>query len=391
MDIKTLWGSRLQEFYRKMYKYYSIIGASVLYFFLIISSILIYYFHLFINSVSPQISVEVILSLFVTFLLTRTKIRTFMKSADIIFLLPMEVKLQSYFLKSLLYSFVIDVIKLLCFITIFLSLFLHTTNINLFALLLVVVIVAYNILMKWVEQWLESPVQLWLHRFIRFFSIFLLCYFMFSHEWVFEFILLLINFVYLIYFFGKKRTLNWQWLIDEEQGALIRNFKFINFFIDVPTLKRSFRSRRWLTIILKSCIPYSQSHTFLYLYSHLFIRYNDYFYLYLRLTLIGIFANYAIPTGALIFTILILFMTGFQVIPLQHEMKETVFLYPISKSQRKDSFLKVVMSLLYVQFFILYFAMFIHTSTIKIYYLVIGILFIYVFVNIFVSKRVNLR
>ena len=389
MDIKSLWGLRVQEFYRKMFRYYSIIGANVVYFFIFISIIFIYYFNLFFQWIPPQISVEVILSLFVTYILIQTKVRTFVKRADIIFLLPLEVKLKSYFIKSLIYSLVIDVIKLVSFITVFLSLFLHTANINLPFLFFIVGIAAYNILMKWTEQWLEDYVQLVLHRLNRFFSIYFMCYFLFKNEWIFELILMSINAIFLIYFIGKKRNLNWQWLIVEEESALLKNFKFINFFMDVPNLKRSFRNRRLLTMILKRCIPYSQSNTFVYLYSHLFVRYNDYFYLYLRLTLIGIFVNYAIPTSGWIFNILILLMTGLQVIPLQHEIKQSALLYPISKSQINNSFLKFVLVILYGQLFILYFAMFIHTSTAKIYYLVIGSLFVYVFVYFFVSKRVN--
>ncbi|WP_083465437.1 ABC transporter permease [Thalassobacillus sp. C254] len=131
MDINTLWNLRAQEFYRKMLRYYSIIGANVVYFFLVIGSIFIYYFNLFLQWIPSQISVEVILSLFITFFLMRTNIRTFVKRADILFLLALEVKLKSYFIKSLVYSFVIDVIKMLSLITVLLSLFLQTTNINL--------------------------------------------------------------------------------------------------------------------------------------------------------------------------------------------------------------------------------------------------------------------
>jgi ABC-2 type transport system permease protein len=389
MDIKTLWNLRAEEFYRKIFRYYSIIGANVVYFFLVIGSIFIYYFNLFLQWIPSQISVEVIISLFITFFLMRTNIRTFVKRADILFLLALEVKLKSYFIKSLVYSFVIDVIKLLSLITILLFLFVHTTNINLPTFILIVGVVFYNILMKWTEQWLENHVQFVLHRLNRFFSIYLMCYFLFKNDWIFVLVLMSVNLTYLIYFIGKKRNLNWEWLIAEEESALLRNFKFINFFIDVPNLRRSYRNRRLLTMIVKRCIPYSQSSTFVYLYSHLFVRYNDYFYLYLRLTVIGIFVNYAMPTSGWIFTLLILFATGFQVIPLQHEIKESVLLYPISKAQMNDSFLKFVLVILYSQFFILYFAQFIHTSTAEIYYLVIGSLFVYLFVYFFVSKRVN--
>jgi ABC-2 type transport system permease protein len=390
MDIKSLWGLRVQEFYRKMFRYYSIIGANVVYFFLFISSIFIYYFNLFLQWIPPQISVEGILSLFVTFILIQTKVRTFIKRADIVFLLPLEWELKPFFIKSLVYSFVIDVIKLLGFITVFLSLFLKSFYLDLPILSFIVGIVAYNILMRWDEQWLGNHVQFVLHRLNRFFSIYLMCYFLFKNDWMFVFVLMSVNFAYLIYFIEKKRNLNWQWLIDEEESALLRNFKFINIFMDVPNLKRSFRNRRLLTIIVKRCIPYNQSSTFVYLYSHLFVRYNDYFYLYLRLTVIGIFVNYAMPTSGWIFNLLILFMTGFQVIPLQHEMKQSVLLYPISKSQIKDSFLKFVLVILYAQFIILYFAMFINASTAKIYFLVIGSIFVYLFVYFFVSKRVNI-
>ncbi|WP_425504115.1 ABC transporter permease [Salicibibacter cibi] len=372
-----------------MFRYYSIIGANVFYFFLIISSIFIYYFNLFLQWLPLQLSVEVIVSLFVTYILMRSKVRTFVKRADIPFLLPLEWRLKNYFIKSLMYSFVIDVIKLVSFFTVFLSLFLHATSINLLFLFIIVGVAAYNILMKWIEQWLDSHVQLVLHRLNRFFLLYLMCYFLLGNDWIYVLALMSINFVYLIYFTRKKRKLNWQWLIDEEESALVRNYKFINFFIDVPNLKRSFRRRRLLTMILKRCISYRQSNTFVYLYSQLFVRYNDYFYLYLRLTVIGIFVNYVIPTSGWVFNLLILIMTGFQVIPLQHEMKQNVTLYPISKSQIKDSFLKFVLVMLYTQFFILYFATFMLTSTANVFNLIIGSVFVYVFVYFFVSKRVN--
>ncbi|GAK08113.1 ABC transporter, permease protein EscB [Geomicrobium sp. JCM 19038] len=304
-------------------------------------------------------------------------------------MLPLEWRLKPYFIKSLVYSFVVDVIKLVSFITVFLSLFLHTTTINLLFLFFIVGIVAYNLLMKWIEQWLENPVQLLLHRLNRFFLLYFMCYFMFTNEWIYVLIVMSLNFVYVIYFFRKRRILDWHWLINEEESALLRNFKFINFFIDVPNLKRSFRRRRLLTTILQKCVPYRQSSTFLYLYSLLFVRHNDYFYLYLRLTAIGIVVNYAMPTSGWVFTLLILYMTGSQVIPLQHELKQIVLLYPIPKSQIKDSFLKFVLVILYAQCFILYFPMFMQFSTAILFYLVISSLFVYVFVYKYVSKRVN--
>ncbi|EIT84008.1 ABC transporter permease EscB [Fictibacillus macauensis ZFHKF-1] len=389
MNINTLWTSRVQEFYRKIFGYYSIIGANVIYFLLIISSVFIYYLHLFLQWIPPQIPVEAILSLFITLILLPAKVRTFIKRADIVFLLALEWKLQSYFIRSIVYSFVIDAIKLLSIVIIFISLFLQVATIHLFVLIFIVGIVFYNILMKWTEQWLENHVQYIFHRLIRVFSLYFMCYFALISEWIFGLILMGLCFIFLMYFIGKKRTVNWNWLISEEESALLRNYKFINNFMDVPNLRRSFRNRRLLAMIVKRCIPYSQSSTFLYLYSLLFVRYNDYFYLYLRLTVIGIFVNVVIPTSGWFFTFLIILATGFQILPLQHEIKQSVLLNPISTSQMNKSFLKVILVILYAQFFILYSVRLIHPSTATIYYLAIGILFVYLYVNFFVSKRVN--
>lgn len=233
-----------------------------------------------------------------------------------------------------------------------------------------------------------EPLPVWIAQIISVFSLYLISYLLFKNESIFALIVMIINLdlVYLISFIGRKRSLNWQWLLEEEETAVLRNFRFINYFIDVPHLKRSFRKRRWLTMILNRIIPYHQNNTLIYLYSHLFVRYNDYFYLFIRLTIIGMLVNYALPAGALILNLLILFITGFQLISLQHEMKENVLLYP--NLRVKDSFLKVVAVILFAQFFILYFALFFYAPAPNIRHFVIGCLFIFGFVNFFVSKRI---
>ncbi|MFB4159441.1 ABC transporter permease [Geomicrobium sp. JSM 1781026] len=389
MSVKTLWGSRVQEYYRKMFRYYAIIGANVFYFFLIIGSVLIYFFHLFVQWLPPELAVEVILSLIVTYILTQTKVRTFVEKADIPFLLPLESRLTPYFIRSLLYSWVIDVSKLVIFLTIFISLFLDTTSLHLLFLLFIVAIAGFNIVMKWIEQWLENRIQLLLHRLNRFLLLYFMVYFLLKDDWMYVLIFMSVHVVYILYFMRKRRTLNWLWQIDEEERGRLKNLRFINFFIDVPSLKHSFRRRRLLTMIVQKCIPTRQSRTFIYLYAQLFVRHNDYFYLYLRLTLISIVVNFALPTSGWVFHLLIVYMTASQIIPLQHQLKQTAMLYPISKAQIKASFLKFVLIILYVQLFIVSVPLFIHLSIASVFGLVIGSLFVYVFVNHFLSKRVN--
>jgi ABC-2 type transport system permease protein len=50
--------------------------------------------------------------------------------------------------------------------------------------------------MKWTEQWVESNVQVVLHKLTRSFSIFLLFYFLLNNEWLFLIMLMGLNSTY---------------------------------------------------------------------------------------------------------------------------------------------------------------------------------------------------
>ena len=71
-----------------------------------------------------------------------------------------------------------------------------------------------------------------------------------------------------------------------EQNRMMRFYRFANYFTDVPHLQGSIRRRAWLDIVYK-WIPYKQQSTQLYLVFRTFIRTDDHFYLWLRLTAIS--------------------------------------------------------------------------------------------------------
>ena len=71
-----------------------------------------------------------------------------------------------------------------------------------------------------------------------------------------------------------------------EQNRMVRFYRFANYFTDVPHLQGSIRRRAWLDIVYK-WIPYKQQSTQLYLVFRTFIRTDDHFYLWLRLTAIS--------------------------------------------------------------------------------------------------------
>ena len=152
-----------------------------------------------------------------------------------------------------------------------------------------------------------------------------------------------------MYLLRRLKGVNWSFLINQEEKSLLKIYKFINFYIDVPHLKHSFKRRKLLGWLIKKVITYKQSSSYTYLFSHLFIRYNEFYYLYVRLTLIGIGISYFFPAYGWIVAFPLLFLSGYQLLPLQYSINDSSRIYPVSTKTLKQSFQKLLMSLLIVQ------------------------------------------
>lgn len=93
-----------------------------------------------------------------------------------------------------------------------------------------------------------------------------------------------------------------------EQNRMMRFYRFANYFTDVPHLRGTIRRRAWLDAVYKA-IPYKKERAQDYLVFRTFIRTDDHFYLWVRLTaisaLIALFVDIPIVTwivaGALSF------------------------------------------------------------------------------------------
>ena len=91
---------------------------------------------------------------------------------------------------------------------------------------------------------------------------------------------------------------------------MMRFYRFANYFTDVPHIRGMTKRRKWLRFFYKLA-PYEQKHTQLYLVVRTFIRTNDYFYLWVRLTALAMLGAIFIPFPivAIIFTRALSFAT----------------------------------------------------------------------------------
>jgi len=390
MDINSIWDKRLREFYIEIVKYFSLIAMGVFYSFIIIGSIFIYYYVKFIQWIPPLFPTEMIASLVITVTFLKTNVRTFVKKADVIFLMPAEAVLSSYFRKSMFYTTFIDVIRLLLMLLISSPFIKQGEIFNVLFSIPFLVLIILNIRLSWIEQWMTTKLQKLIHMVIRFLTFYTIIYFMFVDLWLIAGPLLIINSFLWFYVFKKKgKGINWGYLIRQEEKSLLKIYKFINLFIDVPHLKYSFKHRRFLGWLIKNGIPYKHSSSYTYLFSHLFIRNNEFYYLYARLTLIGVSISFFFPTYGWIIAILLLFLSGYQLLPLQYSLNDSSRIYPVSIKDLKQSFQKILMTLLIVQLLFFNLASFGPIFQVKVVILIfMELIVVYWFVYFFASKRI---
>ncbi|WP_255551441.1 ABC transporter permease [Sporosarcina sp. E16_8] len=390
MEVKSIWDERLKELYIEIVKYLSLIAMGVFYSLIIFGSISLYYYMKFLQWLPPHFPTETIASFVITFTFLKANVRTFVKKADVIFLMPAETALSSYFKKSMFYSAFIDAIQLIIMLLIISPLLKQGEIFNAVSIITFSGLIILNIRLTWIEQWLTTKLQRLFHKVVRFSTFYTIIYFMFTGEWAISVILLLVNFLLWFYVFTTQaKGINWSFLINQEEKCLLKIYKFINFYIDVPHLKHSVKRRKLLGWLLKKVITYKLSSSYTYLFSHLFIRYNEFYYLYVRLTLIGIGVSYFFPAYGWFVAFPLLLLSGYQLLPLQYSINDSSRIYPVSTKTRKQSFQKLLMSLLIVQLLSFNLASFSPIFDLKVVVLIfMELLVAYWFVYFFASKRI---
>lgn len=206
MKINLIWTERAKDFYIDIAKYFSVIAMSVLYSFIIFGSVFIYYYLKFLQWLPPYFQTESIASFVITLTLLQTSVRTFLKKADIIFLMPAEKELSSYFRTSMFYSALMDVIRILIMMIISSPLIRHSEINTIPFLITFSGLIILNIRMAWIEQWLTGNLQKLVHSVIRSLLLFTTLYFMFTGMWIVAGFLLIINIIFGSMYLIRKQS-----------------------------------------------------------------------------------------------------------------------------------------------------------------------------------------
>jgi ABC-2 type transport system permease protein len=159
----------------------------------------------------------------------------------------------------------------------------------------------------------------------------------------------------LLLLYTKKqptKRIPWEYIIEQEEQMDIHFYQFASIFTDVPQLKKQVNGRKWLTNWIEPLLHKKQA-TFFYLHTLSFLRGNDYFGIYIRLSIIGSFIVYFVPNiyvkGAI--TYCVLYMISMQLRSLWKYFSGNIIvaLYPIAIEERTNQFLSLLFTLISIQ------------------------------------------
>ncbi|XQY92675.1 ABC transporter permease [Metabacillus sp. HB246100] len=359
-SIEEIWKTRINHHINETRSYLKyMLNDHLLFVFIFLAAGGALTYSRWLQSVSTDFPAVLIMTIVFTLILITSSVRTLLKDADIMFLLPMEHKMESYFKKAMFYSFIsqsgIIAVTLILFTPLY-GKVMNSTGVTLLISLLLLLLMKYwNVRVSWkIDYFTEKTVKvndLIVRLAINACGI----YFIFAQQSIFFLIVLVIMALYDLYF-GKvvgKKALKWEQLIIKEEGKKQSFYKLANLFTDVPKLKKQAKRRKYLDFLLKQ-VAYHQDHVYEYLFLRAFLRTGDYLGIMVRLTLIGsviiMFLNEQL-IGNLLVILLFLFLTGIQMMSLakHFELLELPQLYPRADQKKVASFLKIVFRILVVQ------------------------------------------
>ncbi|MBA4496144.1 ABC transporter permease [Paenactinomyces guangxiensis] len=283
--------------------------------------------------------------------LTSSRVRTWIRQPDLVFLLPMEPGMKDYFRASLIYSSVIHLIHLAVITGFAYPLFrVHLGSSTEFGIvfLLLGLMQVWNVLTGWYEERLSvfrSRAMVRILILLRWIINLGLAALILSKNWTLVIPALLIPAAVLWYIRSITPALPYPWekLKKREQLTISRYYALAGWFIDVPQVKKEVKQRKILIGIMNRLFPNQKPLSYLYWRS--FFRYSELFPIYIRLMGWAVLMVLILPHPWVSLTLLLLslWMFGVQLpaIAAPGQYPVWIRLYPLSKEEQIRSLIRM--------------------------------------------------
>ncbi|EGK14827.1 ABC transporter permease [Kroppenstedtia eburnea] len=287
--VASLFRRRRKQAWIKGARYTALI-AKGLHFLPFAVLLLIYFgYRALLSGLPPEFPVNLLMAVLLTWILSRTGIRTYVKAADPVFLLPAEEGLRGYFRGSLLYSGIMQSLKVVFWMAFLFPLFharLGDAWDFLAALAILIPLKIWNLRAYWLELRIDRPAPLLL---LRVGSNGLITLWLFSgglFGW--PLLVAILWFTWLTFHYwrtcSQNRIIPWDRLLLREEQTVSAWYRLAGHFVDVPQIGNEIKPRPLFNPVLRCFPPTRPENTYLYLYLRTFFRYREPFGVYVRLT-----------------------------------------------------------------------------------------------------------
>ncbi|MBA3925883.1 ABC transporter permease [Listeria rustica] len=352
--FKKRFGSYMEEVSRYM-RY--MLNDHLLFVLIIGVGAFVYSYSGWVKTLTPVFPAIPLMVILLTAAIAVTTINTLLKRPDAVYLIVQEKAMDQYFKKANMASFWMQIYIFILVLAACMPMYAAVTGFSFsrfFPLLVVMLLIKlWNVYFQWETMKLENTDTTWL--FTRIIMSAALIYLVLAFNLIWSIPVALVVLVASYVWMKRKTvglTIKWEYLIDKEEARMNRFYRLANLFTDVPHLKGTVRRRAYLDFLYRP-IPYAKEKSFAYLWSRTFVRTNEFMGLYVRLTVIAFLLLVFVQGFYLniIFSLLFIYLTGFQFIPMLRHFDGQVMLklYPIDDHFRRRSFIHFLRILLVVQ------------------------------------------
>ncbi len=292
-NLRDVWSTRFMHYIGEVQKYMQFIFtghiAIVLVFLIGAGG---YQYSEWLKVVQSDFPAETLIAVFIGVLLAFSRPTTLLREPDQVYLLPLESKMSLYFSKALAWTFwsQVWIVAIVYIVSIpLLKAVTDLTTGDIWSIFLLVIVLKYiSVRGEFSYRYSERGQMVWVDRLIRA-IIFAAAVFMgLQAQLLLSIVATVISVIYIIVF-RKKSTgepVPYEHFVKLEQNRMMSFYRFANYFTDVPHLHGSIRRRGWMDWLYKF-VPYGKNNAQKYLVFRTFVRTDDHFYLWLRLTAIS--------------------------------------------------------------------------------------------------------
>ena len=351
-NLHDLWSKRLQKYIVEVQNYlkYIFTGhiAVVLLFAIGAAG---YAYSDWVQNISPDFPGAWVLAAVFGLLLAYSPPSTLLKRADAVYFLPLESKLDEFLKPALKWSFFsqlyFPIIAFVVSLPMVNALYGLNPSFYIGFLILLLLLKWWNIQTEFAFRQMKAGEKAWMDRCGRFLAVALFVYFYVEGQFLIAALVL-----FALIFYGRwtkaktgGQAFAYEHFIDLEENRMLRFYQFANYFMDVPHIKGKIKARMWLNWVY-GFIKAGPQNAHFYLIWRTFIRSDELFYLWVRLTLILMVGAWLIPfpIAIVIFAAALGFASAIQ---LQQGLTQTQHfrmdqLFPLTNFSREAAVRKLI-------------------------------------------------